>query len=117
MENESKKKHVVIQTFSPKTSSVPREQKKTLIPCRQKFEDPDSRKLWNKFIISKENKRDFRKVKDGYNVKIPYTDFAKYKSEMVRITTESQTNKRKDLMALFTLIGFSVMMILDVALG
>ncbi len=49
----------------------------------------------NKFIISKENKRDFRKVKDGYNVKIPYTDFAKYKSEMVRITTESQTNKRR----------------------
>lgn len=30
---------------------------------------------------------------------------------------ESQTNKRKDVMALFTLIGFSVMMILDVALG
>lgn len=30
---------------------------------------------------------------------------------------ESQTNKKKDLMALFTLIGFSVMMILDVALG
>ena len=30
---------------------------------------------------------------------------------------ESQTNKRKDLMALFTLIGFSLMMILDVALG
>lgn len=30
---------------------------------------------------------------------------------------ESQTNKRKDLMALFTLIGFSIMMILDVALG
>ena len=30
---------------------------------------------------------------------------------------ESQTNKRKDLMALFTIIGFSVMMILDVALG
>jgi len=29
---------------------------------------------------------------------------------------ESQTNKKKDLMALFTLIGFSVMMILDVAL-
>lgn len=29
----------------------------------------------------------------------------------------SQTNKRKDLMALFTLIGFSIMMILDVALG
>lgn len=30
---------------------------------------------------------------------------------------ESQTNKRKELMALFTLIGFSIMMILDVALG
>lgn len=30
---------------------------------------------------------------------------------------ESQTNKRKDLMALFSLIGFSIMMILDVALG
>ncbi len=30
---------------------------------------------------------------------------------------ESQSNSRKDLMALFTLIGFSVMMILDVALG
>ena len=30
---------------------------------------------------------------------------------------ESQTNKRKDLMALFTLIGFSIMMILDVVLG
>lgn len=30
---------------------------------------------------------------------------------------ESQTNKKKDLMAIFTLIGFSVMMILDIALG
>lgn len=30
---------------------------------------------------------------------------------------ESQSNEKKDLMALFTLIGFSVMMILDVALG
>lgn len=30
---------------------------------------------------------------------------------------ESQTNKRKDLMALFTLIGFSLMMILDISLG
>ena len=29
----------------------------------------------------------------------------------------SQANKKKELMALFTLIGFSVMMILDVALG
>lgn len=30
---------------------------------------------------------------------------------------ESQTNEKKDLMALFTLVGFSVMMILDIALG
>lgn len=30
---------------------------------------------------------------------------------------ESQSNKSKDLMALFTLVGFSIMMILDVALG
>lgn len=30
---------------------------------------------------------------------------------------ESQSNEKKDLMALFTLIGFSIMMILDVALG
>ena len=30
---------------------------------------------------------------------------------------ESQSNKNKDLMALFTIIGFSIMMILDVALG
>ena len=30
---------------------------------------------------------------------------------------ESQTNKKKDLMALFTILGFMVMMILDVALG
>lgn len=30
---------------------------------------------------------------------------------------ESQSNKRKDLMAFFTLIGFSIMMILDVSLG
>ena len=30
---------------------------------------------------------------------------------------ESQTNEKKDLMALFTIIGFAVMMVLDVALG
>lgn len=30
---------------------------------------------------------------------------------------ESQTNAKKDLMAFFTLIGFSIMMVLDVALG
>lgn len=33
------------------------------------------------------------------------------------LVPESQTNKRKDLMALFTLVGFSVMMILDIAIG
>lgn len=33
------------------------------------------------------------------------------------IIPESQTNKRKDLMAFFTLIGFVIMMILDVGLG
>lgn len=33
------------------------------------------------------------------------------------LVPESQTNKKKDLMALFTLIGFSIMMILDIALG
>ena len=36
---------------------------------------------------------------------------------VVEIIPESQTNKKKNLMALFTLIGFSIMMILDVALG
>jgi len=30
---------------------------------------------------------------------------------------ESQSNKSKDVMALFTILGFSIMMILDVALG
>ena len=30
---------------------------------------------------------------------------------------ESQTNKKKDLMALFTILGFMIMMILDIALG
>ena len=30
---------------------------------------------------------------------------------------ESQTNEKKDLMAIWTIIGFSIMMILDVALG
>ena len=30
---------------------------------------------------------------------------------------ESQTNENKDWMALFTLVGFSVMMVMDVALG
>jgi ZIP family zinc transporter len=30
---------------------------------------------------------------------------------------ESQSNEKKDIMAIFTIIGFSIMMILDVALG
>ena len=33
------------------------------------------------------------------------------------IIPESQSNEKKDRMALFTLIGFSVMMILDISLG
>ena len=33
------------------------------------------------------------------------------------LVPESQTNKKKDLMALFTLLGFCIMMILDIALG
>lgn len=33
------------------------------------------------------------------------------------LVPESQTNKKKDLMALFTLIGFSIMMILDISLS
>ena len=33
------------------------------------------------------------------------------------LVPESQTNEKKDLMAFFTIIGFAVMMILDVALG
>lgn len=33
------------------------------------------------------------------------------------IIPESQTNAKKDLMAFFTLIGFAVMMVMDVALG
>lgn len=33
------------------------------------------------------------------------------------IIPESQTNKRKDLMAFFTLIGFIIMMVLDIGLG
>lgn len=33
------------------------------------------------------------------------------------LVPESQSNKRKDFMALFTLLGFSVMMALDMALG
>ena len=33
------------------------------------------------------------------------------------LVPESQTNEKKELMAIFTIIGFSIMMILDVALG
>ena len=36
---------------------------------------------------------------------------------VVELIPESQTNPKKDIMALFTLIGFSIMMILDIALG
>ena len=33
------------------------------------------------------------------------------------IIPESQTNNKKDLMALFTILGFLIMMVLDVMLG
>ncbi len=36
---------------------------------------------------------------------------------VAELIPESQSNKKKDLMALFTLFGFSVMMLLDVLLG
>lgn len=36
---------------------------------------------------------------------------------IIELIPESQTNKRKDLMALFCIIGFTIMMILDVTLG
>ena len=47
------------------------------------------------------------------NINITYTE---YKS-VEELIPESQTNENKDWMALFTLIGFSLMMVLDVALG
>ena len=36
---------------------------------------------------------------------------------VVELIPESQTNYKKDLMALFTLIGFVLMLVLDIALG
>ena len=36
---------------------------------------------------------------------------------IIELIPESQTNEKKDLMALFTIIGFLIMMVLDVALG
>lgn len=36
---------------------------------------------------------------------------------VAELIPESQSNKKKTLMALFTLVGFSIMMILDIALG
>ena len=36
---------------------------------------------------------------------------------IIELIPESQTNKRKDLMTLFSIIGFTIMMILDVTLG
>jgi len=49
----------------------------------------------NKFIISKENKKSFRKVKNGINITIPYNEFALYKQEMISIQSESQINRKK----------------------
>lgn len=36
---------------------------------------------------------------------------------IIELIPESQTNKRKDLMAVFSILGFTIMMILDVTLG
>lgn len=36
---------------------------------------------------------------------------------IIELIPESQTNEKKDLMALFSIIGFTIMMILDVTLG
>ncbi len=36
---------------------------------------------------------------------------------IIELIPESQTNKRKDLMTLFAILGFTIMMILDVTLG
>lgn len=47
-----------------------------------------------KFTISKEDKKDYRKVKGGYNVTIPYTEFVKYKKEMIYIDTERKVNRK-----------------------
>lgn len=49
----------------------------------------------NKFIISFDNKRGYRKVSNGYNITIPYDEFSKYKKEMVSINSESKSKKRK----------------------
>lgn len=49
----------------------------------------------NKITISKDNKKDFRKTKQGYNVTIPYIDFAKYKQEMIRINTERTVGRKR----------------------
>ena len=47
-----------------------------------------------RFTISKEEKKGYRKVGNGYNVTIPYTDFASYKKEMIAINTESRRERR-----------------------
>ena len=36
---------------------------------------------------------------------------------VAELIPESQSNERSDIMAIATLVGFSVMMVLDVALG
>lgn len=48
-----------------------------------------------KFTISKDNKKAFRITKKGYNVTIPYNEFAKYKETMVSIDTESKLDRKK----------------------
>jgi len=62
---------------------------------------------------------DNKKYKEKVEIqeKIRRVDGAMIYVVVEELIPESQTNKRKELMALFTLIGFSIMMILDVALG
>ena len=60
--------------------------------------------------------------KFGEHLSLETVPIAVEQSAMIYVVVEelipeSQTNERKDVMALFTLIGFSVMMVLDVALG
>lgn len=48
-----------------------------------------------KFTISKENKQSYRKTKKGYSVTVPYSEFSKYKNEMVSIDTESKVERKR----------------------
>ena len=72
--------------------------------------------IYNNLLPSKEVKKDFNTSVSKDKTKKPNKS-NRNESNNLELIPESQTNKCKDCMALFTLIGFSVMMILDVALG